>query len=110
MQDADATELGEEVQLSVDVTNMGPSAASSVTLDIYIPTNDAPGSYYLYLYDLETMETPGTCDRTSINPDNLQVPDNTRRKRCVHCVYNVCVVHVCMYVHTYVRTCVYMYL
>lgn len=75
-------QIGQRVQLTVTATNIGPSVASDSTLDIFIPTNDVEGSYYLYLFSLDdTGSGTVACDESPFNPDRLAAATATRRKR-----------------------------
>ena len=73
-------EIGQKVQLTVTVRSGGPSSVSNTTLEIFIPTNDTEGSYYLYLFDIFSM-SDAVCDRSPLNPDNLADPTGSRRRK-----------------------------
>lgn len=75
-------EIGQKVQLTVIVRSGGPSTVFNTSLEIFIPTNDREGSYYLYLFGIvSNNEAAVTCDPSPLNPDNLRDPVGSSRRR-----------------------------
>lgn len=75
-------QIGQRVQLTVTAANNGPSVAADSTLDIFIPTNDVEGSYYLYLFSIDDSGSGTvTCNESPLNPDSLTASMGTRRRR-----------------------------
>ena len=96
---SDVPTLGDRVSLNIQLQNGGPSVVPRAKVNIYIPTQDAQSGTLFFLYPGTLDVTPAagsmtratvTCD--GLNPNKLEIPGNSgrRRRRCVCVCVCVC--------------------